>query len=272
MDVNLRGLHAQLDQPPTRKFAWPIVLIPELFATTRHLAILAGYLVSIGWEVYTLDPHPRKAVTVPAQVSGGSAFSAVQQAIQEALSAIDTDVVTVGHGLGGLLALKVAESKQVRAAVALAPLVPGLRSSLFVRRRAFWRSDSTGLPVGRRLLELVADADPFQREAIIKSFVDADTSAAMEVARGEVEFAPHPVPRLIVAGDADDFAPRQGAEQFALQIGAHFLSLPGRGHWLIAGRTLERAIAEMQRFLVRALGEQLLLLYSERDRDDSEDP
>src|SRR5207253_7509468 len=97
MEINLRGLRAQLEQPPTRKFAWPIVLIPELFATSRHLTVLAGYLVSIGWEVYALDPHPRKAVSVAAQASGGSAFSAVQQAIEQALSAIDTDVVAVGH-------------------------------------------------------------------------------------------------------------------------------------------------------------------------------
>jgi pimeloyl-ACP methyl ester carboxylesterase len=158
----------------------------------------------------------------------------------------------------------------VRAAVALAPLIPGFRSPLFVRRRrwASWRSESTGLPTGRKVLELVSEAEPFQRESIIKALMPADTSAAIEVARGAVEFAAHPTPRLIVAGEADAFAPWQEAEQLAIKIGARFVSLPGRGHWIIASRILDRTIAQMQRFLVRALGEELLLLYADPDDHD----
>jgi pimeloyl-ACP methyl ester carboxylesterase len=271
VDIKLGSLHAQLDRPQTRKFTWPIVLLPELFATARHLRIIAGYLVSIGWEVYALDFHQRKAVSNQSPQSSLSAFSTELRALEQALTAITTNVVIVGHGLGGLFALKAAEQARVRAAVALAPLVPGWPSPLFVRRRAFWRSTTTGHPSGRRLVELVADADPFQRDAIIKSLVDADTAAAIEVARGEAKLVSVPTPRLIIAGDADYFAPRERVEEFAREIDAHFVSLPGRGHWIIAGRALERAIAEMQRFLVRSMGEQLLLLYSDRDSDDCEE-
>jgi len=39
--------------------------------------------------------------------------------------------------------------------------------------------------------------------------------------------------------------------------------MPNRGHWLIGGRVLERAVAEVQRFLVLSLGRDLLLLYPE---------
>jgi pimeloyl-ACP methyl ester carboxylesterase len=131
------------------------------------------------------------------------------------------------------------------------------------RRWAFWRSESTGLPTGRKVLELVSEAEPFQRESIIKALTHADTSAAAEVACGAVELAIHPTPRLIVAGEADAFAPSAAAEQLAAKIGARFVSLPGRSHWIIAGRALERTIAQMQRFLVKALGEELLLLYEE---------
>jgi pimeloyl-ACP methyl ester carboxylesterase len=270
MDLVLGRMHAQLEQPQTRKFAWPIVIIPELFTTSRHLAMMAGYLVGLGWEVYLLDVHPPIRRTVAKNDSGASAFCALVADIRTALDAISSEIIAAGHGLGGLLALKIAEAPTVRAAVALAPLIPGFRSPLFVRSRrwAAWRSESPGLPTRRRLLELVSEAEPFQRESIIKALIPADTSAAMEVARGAVEFAAHPTPRLIVAGEADAFAPWQEAERLATKIGARFINLPGRGHWIIAGRTLERTIAQMQRFLVRALGEELLLLYSEPDGSD----
>ena len=270
MDLVLGDLHAQLERPQTRKFAWPIVVLPELFTTSRHLTMMAGHLVSLGWEVYLLDVHPPIMRASAKNDPSADAFCALAAGIRKALDAIGSDIIAAGHGLGGLLALKVAEAPPVRAAVALAPLIPGFRSPLFVRRRrwASWRSESTGLPTRRMVLELVSEAEPFQRESIIKALTPVDTSAATEVARGAVEFVVHPTPRLIIAGEADTFAPWQEAEQLATKIGARFISLPGRGHWIIAGRTLERTVAQMQRFLVRALGEELLLLYPEPDGGD----
>ena len=272
MDLVIGRLHAQLERPQTRKFAWPIVVLPELFTTSRHLTMMAGHLVSLGWEVYLFDIHQPRPRASAKNDPGTSAFRTLAAEIRTALNEIGSEIITAGHGLGGLLALKIAEAPPVRAAVALAPLIPGFRSPLFVRSRwAFWHSESIGLPTRRKVLELASDAEPFQREFIIKALMSADTSAAMEVARGAIEFVAHPTPRLIVAGEADAFAPWRQAEQLAIKIGAQFISLPGRGHWIIAGRTLDRTIAQMQRFLVRALGQELLLLYAEPDGRDSDE-
>ncbi|MBV8054696.1 MAG: alpha/beta hydrolase [Deltaproteobacteria bacterium] len=269
MDLVLAGLHAQLERPQTRKFAWPIVVLPELFTTSRHLTIMAGHLVSLGWEVYLLDVHPPITHAL-AKNDSANAFCALAADIEAAIGAIGSEIIAAGHGLGGSLALKVAEAPPVRAAVALAPLIPGFHSPLFVHNRhwAFWRSKSTGLPARRKMLELISEAEPFQRESIIKALTPADTSAAMAIASGAIEFAALPTPRLIVVGEADAFAPWQEAEQLAIKIGARFVSLPGRGHWIIAGRTLGRTIAQIQRFLVKALGEELLLFYAEPDGID----
>jgi len=265
MDVILGRLHAQLERPQTRKFAWPIVILPELFTSSRHLTIVAGYLVSLGWEVYLLDVHTPLRRSPARTDTGGSPFGALLQSIRTALDTIGSDVITAGHGLGGLLALKIAEAPGVRAAAALAPLIPGVWSPLFFPRRPwlFLRSGTAALPPRRIILKLVSEAEPFQREALVKALIPMDTSVANEVARGLVEFGANTTPRMIIAGEADAFAPWRDAARFAAAIDAQFISLPGRGHWLIAGRALERAIAQVQRFLVRALGEELLLLYKE---------
>jgi pimeloyl-ACP methyl ester carboxylesterase len=271
MDVVLGRVNAQVERPQTLKFAWPIVVLPELFATRRHLAVLVGYLASVGWEVYA--PDLRSTGAQPRDVAQPRMrFSDALALLEEVVAALDNDVIVIGHGMGGLLALKMAERSRIKAAVAFAPLVPGFRSPIINRAAnpfTSWLRHTIKPPRGRMLFELVADADPFQREAIIKTLIPEDATAAIEVARGEIGFVRAPAaPRLIVCGDSDVFAPRDRVAQFAETIGARLVTLNGRGHWFIGGRALERAIAETQRFLVRTLGQELLLLYPDEFKHD----
>jgi len=271
MDLALGRFHAQLERPPRCKFAWPIVVLPELFSNSRHLTIMAGHLVSLGWEVYLLDIH-LQTTRVYQKDNRQSAFDALVAECRIALDAVSSEIIVAGHGLGGLLALKIAEIRPVRAAVALAPLIPGFRTPLLANRRRwpFSRSASGSLPSRRRLLELVSEADAFQRESLVEALTTVDAAPAREVADGAVEVTIHPTPRLIIAGETDTFAPAPDAQRLATKIGARFISLPRRGHWIIAGRALEQTIGQMQRFLVRALGEELLLFYGEPDADDTQ--
>ena len=265
MDVVLGRLHAQFERPQTRKFAWPIVILPELFTSCRHLTIMAGHLVSIGWEVYILDAYAGLNRLLTKQ-TGRVTFRDLVEGVTVALEAIGSDIIVAGHGFGGLIALKIAEARSARAAVAVAPLIPGVRSPLLLPEpRWFWRSERTWLPPRRRMLELFSEAEPFQRHALIKALIPMDTSAAREIAGGDIEFAPSATPRIIITGETDEFAPSRNAAQFARTIDARFISLEGRGHWLIAGRALERVIAYMHRFLVQVLGEEVLLLYEKQE-------
>jgi len=47
-DIALGRIPAQRELPEPVKFAWPIMLLPEVFTTPRHLALVLGYLASIG--------------------------------------------------------------------------------------------------------------------------------------------------------------------------------------------------------------------------------
>ncbi|MGB8684285.1 MAG: alpha/beta fold hydrolase [Candidatus Binatus sp.] len=266
-DVELGRIPAQRELPEPVKFASPIMLVPELFATPRHLALVLGYLASIGWEVFV--PNLRAALgkgsTPPLEKLR---FNDLAALAGEALDGIGRDAVVLGHGVGGLIALKLSENRRVKASVAYAPLVPGFRTPLvggFANRLAMMLGRPIKPPRGRALFELIADSDPFTRDGLINAMVPDSGVLATDVMTGAIEFAASEkaAPRLVVAGDSDIFAPIAQTKAFAESIGAKLAKIAGRGHWLIGGRALERAINETQRFLVRALGQDLLLLYPE---------
>jgi pimeloyl-ACP methyl ester carboxylesterase len=249
------------------KFAWPIVLLPELFTTAHHLGVMLGYLATIGWEVYA--PDLRAAAGHDATPSlGRMQIDDLLALAAEALDALERPAIVLGHGLGGLLALKLAELRELKAAVALAPLIPGLSNGLiggWSRLPAVWLGRPLRPPTGRALFEFLLDVEPFQRPAMVQALVADTTAAARQVAAGRVRLAPGPdlPPRLIIAGAADPFVELEKVTGFADSIGARLITVAGRGHWLIGGRGLERTIGEAHRFLVRALGKDLLLLYPE---------
>ena len=284
METRLGRIPAECERPEPLKFAWPLILLPELFTTARHLAVARGYFASIGWEVYAPDLRAAaKAAGTDmlasdlsdgaSRASSAGGFDGLAALLAEALAALARDAIVIGHGLGGLLALSAIEQPQVRAAVALAPMLPGFRSAL-VASATNWPARLFGRalkpPRGAVLFDLLADAEPFQRETLMRALVADDPRAALEVVRGGIKVGgidlannPRAVPRLIVAGDSDPFAPLERTNEFAARVGAAVRVVRGRGHWLIGGRALERTVAEVQRFLVRNLGGDLLLLYPE---------
>jgi pimeloyl-ACP methyl ester carboxylesterase len=284
METRLGRIPAECERPEPLKFAWPLMLLPDLFTTARHLAVARGYFATIGWEVYAPDlraaAKAARTDTRASDLSGGASRASsaggvdgLAALLAEALAALRRDAIVIGHGLGGLLALSAVEQPQVRAAVALAPMLPGFRSAL-VTSATNWPARLFGRalkpPRGAVLFDLLVDAEPFQREALMRALVADDARAALEVVRGGIKVGgidlannPRAVPRLIVAGDSDPFAPLDRTNEFAARVGAAVRVVRGRGHWLIGGRALERTVAEVQRFLVRNLGGDLLLLYPE---------
>jgi len=170
-----------------------------------------GYLGSIGWEVFV--PNLRadfgRGSTPPIEKLR---FTDLTALAGEALDAIGRDAVVFGHGVGGLVALKLSAHRRVKASVAYAPLVPGFRTPLaggFANRIAMMWSRPIKPPRGRVLFELIADSDPFTRDGLINAMVPDSGALVSDVMNGAIEFvaADKAAPRLVVAGDSDIFAP-----------------------------------------------------------------
>src|SRR5260370_5327660 len=218
------------EPPEPVKFAWPIMVLPELFTTPRHLALVLGYLASIGWEVFVPDLRAvfGKGSTPPIEKLR---FNDLAALASEAIEGIGRDAVVLGHGVGGLVALNLSEHRRVKAAVAYAPLVPGFRTPIvggIANRLAMMLGRPIKPPRGRILFELIADSDPFTRDALINAMVPDSGALATEVITGAIEFAApdKTAPRLVVAGDSDIFAPLQQTTKFAESIGAKLAAVP----------------------------------------------
>ena len=190
-DVELGRIPAQRELPEPVKFAWPIMLLPEMFATPRHLALVLGYLASIGWEVFVPDLRAvyGKGPTPPLEKLR---FNDLAALAGEALEGIGREAVIFGHGVGGLIALKLSAHPRVKASVAYAPLVPGFRTPIvggIGNRIATMLGRPIKPPSGRVLFELIADSDPFTREGLINAMVPDSGALATDVMTGAIEFA-----------------------------------------------------------------------------------
>jgi pimeloyl-ACP methyl ester carboxylesterase len=263
MEITAGRFKLQLEEPQTVKFASPLLLLPDLFMTPRHLAVPIGYFASIGWEVYAADPYGYDVTTNSSGLPMD--WAATLANTRELLVAIGREAIVIGHGVGGLLALAVADHPQVKAVVALAPLVSGFNSPILKRASRFfglWRPRLLDQPRGRDRFDLFADADAFHRDILMRDLTTASAPLARDIATGQPSLFPHlPIPSLVISGEADPFAPINLVRALADKVGSRFVSMPSRGHWLMGGRVLERVIAEVQRFLVLSLGRDLLLLY-----------
>jgi len=136
------------------------MLVPELFTTRTHLAVLTGFLAARGWEVYVPD-FRAAAAKGGTPALGRLDFATASGLVQEAIAALGRDTIVIGHGLGGLIALALAERPHVRAAIALAPALPGFPSPLLLRLAtlfALLRRRPLKPPRGRVLADFVANA------------------------------------------------------------------------------------------------------------------
>ena len=273
METEIGGFSFQFEQPEPIKFAYPIVLLGEFFTTRRHMGQLLGYLATIGWEAYLPDlrtPLGSDKYSV-AEVS----FEQMAVNAAGAVRALDREAILMGHGVGGLLALKLSTEPRVKSAIALAPLIPGFASPLFISTRqkfAAWRKLPLTPPRKQVLAEFLFGADPHHHGALGNALVADASRAALEVAKDKniVIADSSKARRLIVAGEKDSLVPLDKLRPFAEALGAQLAVLQGRGHWLIGGRAMERAVGEAHRFLVKTLGQDLLLLFPEEWKGDPE--
>jgi pimeloyl-ACP methyl ester carboxylesterase len=167
--------------------------------------------------------------------------------------------VVVGHSLGGLVALLLAQAGLVRAALLVAPAPPRWISVLsppllarmgrylpaLLLSRAFRPRDDD-------LDALVLNRVPANERSALRARLAPDSGraareaalGAFDVPRGSVD-----VPMLCVGGDADQFIPIGVTTKVAKRFGAPLVVARGHGHFLFAEPGREAVIGEMLAWL-----------------------
>lgn len=242
----LAGVEADLYRAEAEKYAAPLLLLHGLWAEPRIWRGFGGYLAHRGWTSYALSWRG-------AAGNWRELLTLAQRAADELGGA-----VAVGHDLGGLAAMALG---QVRAAIAIAPLDVGSHTHPFARswraRVARWR----GRPIAPPRLEAQRVLGAVDAVAEPSGWLD-------ELARVELGPAAN-VPRLLIAGGIDPCLPRPRADDLARRQRAEIVVFEDAGRDLPYGPRWPQVATETHRWLVRRLGESLLLLRGDEDlRDD----
>ena len=249
----------------TTKFAAPLVLVHGLWCSAVVWRKFMGYLAHRGWTCHALNLRGHGDAGGRDQI-GGVRIADYVSDLQQIIALCDTAPVVIGHDLGGLLAL-MCPAATTRAVVALAPLVPhaiggSVRPAVlssWQARIAMWRGRRLPPPKGKLGAEYFATVPP--------GGATADSTLA---ARELVDDVFHldvgdEGQTLVVAGECDRFSPPTAVERLAQHVRAQFRIAERTGHAMPWATGWEQQAAATHRWIIRTLGEPLLLL-----RDDEE--
>ena len=118
-----RGLYIESWLPERRSRRRPLLFVHGELAGSWAWERFLGYFAGRGWEGHALNlrNHHWSQTADPAELS----FETFVDDVGAAMDRLGPTVVAVGHGMGGLLALKAAERHPVSALVLIAAELPG---------------------------------------------------------------------------------------------------------------------------------------------------
>jgi pimeloyl-ACP methyl ester carboxylesterase len=187
-----------------------------------------------------------------------------------------TAPILVGHDAGGAVTLRVAAELNAPAVVLISPVLPGHGT---VRLLLGGVGPALGAVLGRQLAPpsgragqlLVEGADP-EAKALVPAQLTAESGRLVHyllrgrLERDALESLP---PLLVIGGNRDQVTPPEVVRTVAQAHGGESVILEG-GHWLPLEAGWEGTADCVHRWIVRTLGDPLLLLREEETGDHIE--
>jgi pimeloyl-ACP methyl ester carboxylesterase len=226
----------------------PVVMIHGAFAGPWVWDGFAEKFRAAGYAVHapSLRHHDK-----PSDELGQTSLKDYAHDLDGFIETLEAEPILVGHGMGGLLAQKLAARRGVRALILLAPSPPwGVPpSSLFEIASAqamllnvgFWNSSLSAEDhiLSRHGFDRLA---PDARETMLARLGPESGRAVFEVMHwgldmsraGEVDAGEIACPLLLAVGSEDRIHPPGTVERIAALYGegASFEKIPGMSHWL----------------------------------------
>jgi len=211
-----------------------------------------GFFEERGWtcRVPTLRHHDyRPEETPPPELARTSVRNYVDD-LEEEIRALGSDVVLMGHSMGGLLVQMLAERGLGRVAVLLTPAAPagilGLTPSVlrsFARvllHPGFWKKVTT-VSYGSMVYSMGHLLPEDERKRVYERLVGESGRATFEIGlwpldrsrAARVDAAKVRIPLLVVAGEEDRITPARIVRKVARKYGADFKVFPDHAHWVL---------------------------------------
>jgi alpha-beta hydrolase superfamily lysophospholipase len=239
------GLHADGHEASTA-----VLLVHGAFSCPNQLRPLVEAFAGAGYPAFALALRGHDS---PGRISGATVADYVDD-VREQIATIGRPVIVVGHSMGGLLALKVAEAGDCAAAVLVAAPPAG---PVFLTRHSLSAYARLLAPIlaGRDIPPPIAALRNVsvhgvaheRAEAILREFVPESGVAMRDMALGAVKVDPRAisVPLLYVFGRSDRLIPPWQMRRAARALGATVREYDGVGHFLFEEPAGQRVVPDM---------------------------
>jgi pimeloyl-ACP methyl ester carboxylesterase len=262
IELHERGLYIESWLPERRSRRKPLLFVHGELAGSWAWERFLGYFAGRGWEGHALNlrNHHWSQTADPAELS----FESFVDDVGAAIDRLGASVVVVGHGMGGLLALKAAERHPVSGLVLVGPELPAdVREAtephvireipeLFGPSLLGWATLPEKLQRDHRDLSL---ADVLRVQHLMGQKPHESGRARRTMLRG-VKVDPArlaEVPKLVIGGGFDRDVPVDAAERLATWLGAEFEPFGAHSHYgLILGEEGYTQVADAIRGFLEA--------------------
>jgi pimeloyl-ACP methyl ester carboxylesterase len=254
-----RGLYIESWLPERRSRRKPLFLLHGELGGSWLWHRFLGYFAPRGWEGHALNlrGHYWSETADFAEID-------LQTYIDDAVAAANTlsrPPIVIGHGMGALLALRVAASRPIAALILLSPALPAqllepppshmvrLLPRQFKRELIGWDGPVDALHRQNPDLSL---ADVARVQHMMGQEAGAARRQMLEGLPVELdELAP--VPRLVIGGGLDRLFPEGDSERMAEWLGAEYQPFGAHSHYgLITGEESYEQVADAIRSFIES--------------------
>ena len=254
IELHDRGLYIESWLPERRSRRKPLLFVHGELAGSWLWERYLGYFAGRGWEGHALNlqNHHWSKTADPTELS----FETYTEDVVAALERLGPSTVVIGHGMGGLLALKAAERMPVAAMVLISSELPRdlrrparsheLREvpDVYGKSVIGWATLPERLQRDDR--DLTID-DVMRVQHLLGQKPHESGIARRQVLQGiAIDRRPFDdVPKLVVGGGLDRLVPGDDSERLAEWLGAEYEPFGAHSHFgLVIGESSHQQVAE----------------------------
>jgi len=255
-----RGLYIESWLPERRSRRKPLLFVHGELAGSWVWERFLGFFAGRGWEGHALNlrNHFWSQTADPAELS----FETYTEDVVAAMARLGPTTVAVGHGMGGLLAMKAAERLPVSALILLSSELPrDLRLSprphelreipdVYGKSTIGWETLPERLQRDHRDLTI---ADVLRIQHLLGQKPHESGAARRQVLQGVSvdRSAFGEIPKLVIGAGLDRYVPEPGSEQLAGWLGAEYEPFGAHSHYglVLAEHGFQQVAESIRSFL-----------------------